>query len=584
MQRKLKRIVKTTSSRIDAVMRDIHALSELFPTVRKCNFNEYEMHIAHFAMLEHVKRIERKIKDLIKRNNLDEKKDAATELAGEAGKTIAKAREQLTALSEHINSFLAIKSAADAKADAKKIMVTGAGPVGYRAAIEFLKRHSEHECDVVLVSDKYADVPMLNGRANDKAFLRYFTSLGLENRALFNFIFLRPQGFVSIKHMAMLGRAAYLALGGKIHHGTIDWNEIKADDDSFPTVMVTSQSADAKKTPVTNVRCVLNVMGANASYPQDIERKDLEVDEAKKLLRTDCAQVNLNVSQQFMTNLRKLNNYYEAKKNNMLLIVEGKKDKRHLIKTQIYPLLTEKESKKLDHAVEKIFPEILQQEQNEEQRKEYKIVLKTLLFIEFLGDKAQVNVKAESPVFLRDQIKLGKHLYSKFKVHQPWAPPQKIVQLPGTKAVATWCGAAALPMIVSGDFIAHAVEHAKAVIDCLIKNKFTPEDLSKTPAGGKYQAWINYVNKFIEREHANDPDLSENMQKFLFDKYGVVEAKEDEKSVELPSQVRASRTLFRYPIANQSNMSVVSKMDIECENTDEEKQTGTWLDSPRKRS
>lgn len=603
-----KQLDRTIDDRLSAIRRDINALEILVGKIDEQKFEDLEQRVALFILNGHAERIHRALVDL------SQKSDWNVKSTSEDKDILEKISTQLIETSERIKKKLPEN---ESKEGESAVVVAGAGPIGYYSAISLLKHSDKHDCNIVLVADKYANFPTRGGTINPWVLGDYAISLGLGNhlkvdinakhlylQKLLDYVTLREQGDYSIKHLDMLGHATYLALGGKIISGTIDWNKIQQDhhkNDGFATVNI---MPDNKKeddcTQIQEVRCIVNAMGANAAYPNNIKRKELQSDEDKQVSRNHCAQVNVSLSPPLFEKLIQLRDCNYSKgdlsfvpffmhgyflrpynempsepqkgivyvkdwnKNNeieytvktpsgkivtdkiskdkfnivgglpdifsfqftsaILKITSekghtnyGKKDKNGNYKVQLFYNLTKNESDLLDKLVEDRFKISSDRGLDDIQKTELRVTLKMQLFLEFLSDKANFSwvIDDSNVMILRDKIKMGKQLCREFKIPNPSAPPQEIVEISGTKTIATWVGAAALPTIINGRFVPTGVKHAEAVIDHLIANNFKMSKLDQSPAMKIYQAWIKEVETFIDYENKNSKDISGEMSNYF---------------------------------------------------------------------
>jgi len=552
-------MTRTPEGRIDAVHGDLLALHALMMRDDIQALPTLEKRVAHFALLENAKRIERKIADFSegKISNQEQKHLEDSKLTQDEQVELNDMKAMLAGINRYLQNSLSlippVLTPIDEKKDVPTIMVAGAGPIGYFSAIDLLYKEEKHQAHVVLIADKYAEFPNKGGVVEPKSFQHYYEALGLSKQfqnQLIECISLRRQQIPSLKHIDMFGRAVYQALGGRIINGIFEWDKIKSvSDSSYPTAEVTPLDAEDKKTEIQRVCCVIAAMGDKSKYP-GVERKELAIKEKQKIMRTQSIQLNVSMSPELAEKLTTLNKknmsghkFYASRMNT---------DKNtNTQKVQIHSMMTVQESKVLDELVAQQLPQYLASDLNEKQQADIKLVLKTFFYIEFLSAQSGINIKNRTPldVMLRDQIKLGKRLCRAFEIPQPSAPPQSVEKIPGTNAVATWVGGAALPPIINGKFISYGVDHAAAVINHLLETNFTAGKLDKTLAGEAYQTWLEEVNKFIEKEQKNGKDMSKAMKSYFAKYYKVTDVKK-------ANAVASSMSPFWSDKGNQSAPSV----------------------------
>lgn len=628
------RISRSMTERIKAINKNIEALEALFNDLPNQGFANLEKNVASFALFNHANRIQRSIDDFEKQNKLTTIETMQ----------LNEIKKRLATISNNIK--INLPKVNDQKADTT-IMIAGAGPVGYFSAVSLLDKQNQHHSNIVLVADKYARFPNRAGSLNSWVVVDYAIALGLgdekdENRRsyiqrLISYITLRKQGDYGIKHIDMLGRATYQAKGGKFVSGTIDWSTItKMNNLDSASVPVSSDIKSHNNTTVPNVRCIINAMGANASYPKGIKREELSTEDNKQILRTNCAQVNVSVSPSLYSKLIELRNYYYDQNNycfvphffhgyeladlpkpadrdknfpkeeiiyveglskppiknpvhyivksptgkiiegtidqsefkhgempkgyyqllsSILLVTSerkqthlGKVDKHGNLKVQLFPNLTTKENDILNSLADN-HPGL--KKMNGKEKVEAKIILKLQLFLEFLGKKAKIpcDIIDLNEMVLRDQIKQGKDLCREFKIYKASAPPQEIIELPETRTVATWVGAAALPTILNGQFVWRGVTHAESVIKHLVDHDFKTGKLDdNTQPGILYKKWIEDVNSFINNERSNSKDMSDEMKEYFSKKLGA-----EHKSGVIDSIKPTVKPIYTPMIKNKKN-------------------------------
>lgn len=527
----IRRLTRTPNQRISALEANNSKLMGKLTALRLAVLPPLEKRVAYFALLHHVQRFQRALEDLPKRIVAESK--GVSKLTDAEEKRIANTKEQLQITKQKLEE--SFKEQCPALPEQKKypstIMVAGAGGIGYFAAVKLKRLEKKHQSNVVLVSDKYADLPTRSGLVNQAAVLKYCEGLGLstDEKHLFElmrFVALRGHPRLSIKHMDMIGRCVYQAIGGEIKNGKINLHDIKQEKKAeLPSVTVVSEHDKEKKTIVTDVRCVVNAMGVNADYPEGVTRKPLVTN---PILRTQCMQLNLRVSTALAEKLVKLRDHYKkVDRKSCIVTMKGHAKPGGQHNLQLYPLLTEQESKVLDNVVAKYADFYRRPELSESQQEETRLLLKTLLFIDFLEIRAgsELTLKDLAEISLRDQIKLGKHLCSAFEIPQPTAPIMEVCSIPKTNAVTTWVGAAALPPILNGVFMQYALYHANAVIDEIVKNEFKPDTLTNSyPVTNAFMEWLKLVRKHADAEKKHG-DMAVDMSEYFNKRMQVGEAR-----------------------------------------------------------
>lgn len=528
----LKIMTRTKSEQISALQKVIGDIDKLLPKMDP-SFTNFEKRVAHLALLEHVKRVEHAIENML------EPEQKSPEASFAPQKALQHLNENLKLVKEKINNSL-IKipkpDAIEAKTSQPSILIAGAGPIGLFAGM-YLLLQQKHQLPVKIIADHHALLPVKNGSIDENAIYYCLNLLGLMTRnnqpeqrhirqQLLTFITLRRQPFYSLKHMDLLSTVCYLALGGDIVNGTFDWKDIqKIEGTPFPSVSITPLQKGGKKIEITAVRCVIHAMGIGNNYPPQITRQPVVLDDkSEQIMRTHGIQINITVPFQYAVKLSKLDDCLLKQTNQTCKMFQLLDKTKINTKIQIYLFLTENENELLNNVLDQQFSEFLNQHRDDRE-KDIRLILKTLLYIDFLSTKVGIDLKIEESIdiIIRDQIKKGKPLCSEFKLPQPTIPPQEVFSLAGTDGVTTWIGAAALPPVINGLFMPYAVKHTTDVLKGLIINGFKPGklDVICKEAVNTYQAWIERVFKSIKTLNQQHQELSEALEKHFSNKCGT---------------------------------------------------------------
>lgn len=482
-------IKRTPAERIQAIAKNVDHLRSRLIELLSAQMPQLDMHVAHYALRNHVKHIAKSISIL----RTPEQKSETT-LTREHENDLRKLERVLAKINEQIKvsqqelPVLEQKKAGDTQKDKPTIMVAGGGPVGFYSAAYLMRHRKEHGANVVLVADKHGSLPIRGGTVDDEAFRKYYLLIGLSKlhqAQLMKFVFLRPAAQFALKHLEMLGKAVFQALGGGILYGEFEYKDMQpVAGKKLPEASVKHLSGEVVKIP--HVKCVINAMGDSAKYPAEIKRE--HVTNAGVLRRTQGAQINFSCSRSFYDKLEQLHNALTKKQEYGAVYIFPLAFSELSIKMQLFPMLTAKESLVLSERSLQRLPQYISPDMTASQKEEVHLVLKTLLLVEFLGHQEKINLKLgdEDKISIRDSIKKPT-LCRAFQLRQPDAPPRQVVTIPGTAAVTTWVGGAAMPFLLTGNFVEYGVKHARALLEHLIKNNFAAGDLTHSPAEICYQ-------------------------------------------------------------------------------------------------
>ena len=505
---------RTNAERIQAIRHNFNLLNKLVESIDE-TYLDFEKSIAYHASAFQCVRTVKAMDDLVRRETREgERVVIVTKL-----EPLRKEVEEFNkGLIEHIKSVTVDRPQLPGK-NCYNVVIVGAGPAGWAAAVAFLRHEGFTEDRVVVVSDKYAEFPTRSGALNPLAMQDYVCKLGVtldSYNKLKLFFTVRAHLMPSIKHVDIAGRAIYSALGGRIVRGRFD----SYDQLSLPVgkkyASLTLKADEKEGAPVTtlsNLSCILITMGFNALFPNGIKREPVPLVPLKE--RVKSVQSNVLIPTLLWPALHRLRggsfqwfNLGEEK--------TVQKSSVSFMKAQLFLLLTIKENSVLE--------EVLSQynfagEEGQQQR----ILLKLKLYLDCLNKHLYGSTLNWSGLRLRDPIKLGKSACYEFEGTQATAPARKIVTLFApqttgkqpieTKTVATWAGAAAMPFLLNGSFTERAATQAIEVVDYLIKYEFTPREFETGP-DTTFNQVTQQVIEHTEWENCC-PDQSKHLNTFL---------------------------------------------------------------------